>query len=108
MEFVASFVLLSVWGGAAENQHGDDGIFAKAWYQHKNQYFETFEYDLSGIVSGETLNAIVGGKEYSEAFDTFGSLTALITDFVDWLNSLQDRRQPIFNAFRQNTQSITC
>lgn len=98
MEFVASFVLLSVWGGAAENQHGDDGIFAKAWYQHKNQYFETFEYDLSGIVSGETLNAIVGGKEYSEAFDTFGSLTALITDFVDWLNSLQDRRQPIFNA----------
>jgi hypothetical protein len=97
-EFVAKFVLLSVWEGAAENQHGDDGVLAKMWYQHKNQFFETYEYDLSAIVSGDSLNAIVGGAQYSEAFDTFGTLTGLISDFVDWLNSLMDRRQPIFNA----------
>lgn len=98
MEFVAIFILLAVFDAAGENQHGDDGIFAKAWFQHKNQFFHTFEYDLSEIVTGDTLNAIVGGKQYSEAFDTHGSLTALITDFVDFLNGLQDRRQPILNA----------
>lgn len=102
-QFVAKFVLLSVWEGEAENQHGDDGIMAKAYYQSKGQFYETYEYDLSGVTTGQTLNAIVGGKKFVEEFDTYGSLVALLSAFVDWLNSLEDRRQKIYNATFDDT-----
>lgn len=98
LEFVAKFMLLSVYDSPAANQNGDDGILAKAYYQHKNQYFHTLEWDLTGLVSGKTLNAIVGGKKYTESFDTFGSLPLLLADFTNWLNGLKDSGLNMFNA----------
>lgn len=98
-EFVAKFILLAVWDGAGENMHGDDGIFAKAWYAYKGQYFHTMSYDLSSITTGMSLEAIVGGKRYSKSLASFGgTLNSLLLDFVTWVNNLKDTKEFMFNT----------
>lgn len=98
-EFVAKFMLLSVYENEGENMHGDDGIFAKAWYAHKGQYFHTVQYDYTALVAGKSLEAIVGGKRYSKAVSQAGGdVSLLLLDFVNWVNNLKEGKEYLYNA----------
>lgn len=100
-EFTPKFMLLASGGGSGEDMHGDDGILAKAYYASKGQYFHTIQYDVSEVKTdypNVTINAIVGGSKYDTAPSAFASADLYLLDFVDWLNGLKEKRNPLFNA----------
>lgn len=87
--FVPEFMLLAACGSPVDNRHGDDGIFAKAFYAAMNQYFHTISYDMSLVDSTYPLtyiNAIVGGAHYDSAPSDFSTANQYLLDFVAWLN----------------------
>lgn len=101
MAFTPRFMLLASDGSPAEDMHGDDGIFAKAYYASKGQFFHTIQYDVSEVTTSFPnvyINAIVGGSKYDTAPDTFASADLYLLDFVEWLNSLKEKREPLFNV----------
>jgi hypothetical protein len=78
--------------------HGDDGVLAKAWYAFKNQYFHTMKFDFTNLVSGKSLTAIVGGKKWQSSVDSSGSTDLVLLNFVNWLNTLKEGREYLYQA----------
>jgi len=100
-DFLPEFMLLASKGGSGKNLHGDDGILAKAFYAEQGVYFHTIQYDLSDVVSGTPdtyINAIVGGARYDTDPAAFASPDLYILDFVEWLNSLKEKRDFMFDV----------
>lgn len=98
-DFVAKFILLAVYENEGANMHGDDGVFAKAYYAWKGQYFHTIQYDYVNLVAGKALNAIVGGRQYSKTVtETGGDVNLLLLDFVNWVNGLKEGKDFLYNT----------
>ncbi len=99
--FLPEFMLLASKGGSGRNLHGDDGVFAKAYYAESGIDFHTIEYDFTEAVDGTPnihINAIVGGARYERDPAAFTAPDLYILDFVSWLNELQERQEFMFDA----------
>lgn len=100
-DFLPEFMLLSSKGGSGRNLHGDDGVFAKAYYAESGIYFHTIEFDLTTVsddFDNVFINAIVGGARYEKGPNEFGTAEEYILDFVGWLNDLKERRTFMFDV----------
>jgi hypothetical protein len=99
--FVPKFMLLATCGGSGEDMHGDDGIFAKAYYASQGQYFHTLEYDMNDVETDFDnlfIQAIVGGDQYQAEPTDFGTAELYLLDFLNWINTRKEGRNYLFNA----------
>lgn len=107
-EFIPKFMLLAVSGGSGEDLHGDDGIFAKAYYASQGQFFHTLSFDLSDVETdfdNTFIQAIVGGDVYDESPKDFASDEEYMMNFLEWVNTRQENRTDLFNASLDLTEN---
>lgn len=107
-EWLPKFALLATCNSPAEDMHGDDGIFAKAYYAGKQNIVHTIEYDFSVLSTPatENINALVGGDTYDKLQNEFPDVISYMEDFVLWLNTRMEVMQPLFNASLNSSTSI--
>jgi len=99
--FIPKFMLLATCGGSGEDMHGDDGIFAKAYYASQGQYFHTLEFDMTAVDTGfdtTFIQAIVGGDKYEAVPSDFATAEQYLLDFLAWINTRKESRNYLFNA----------
>lgn len=106
--FTDKFLLLSVYGSEQTDQHGDDGVLAKAYYASKGQYFHTLQFDFSGLQAGKFIQLRQGGKTMKWERDNFSSLDELLIEVTEWINELKENRYYMYyTTLDTTTDKIT-